>query len=324
MTPFRLSGATDRPTVAVAIVCISSAGHLARCLEALRAQQGAPAVRVVVCYDPLIEDVDALASRHPEVRIFANVDERSPFELASAALRAADADVVLLTEDHCVPHRDWVRRMLAARAPDRAAVGGRVEIRAGASALDWAFYFVDFFPYAAPVRAGPSPSLSVCNVAYDRERLEAVREVWRVRFQQTEVNEALRERFGTLWMEPASEVAMHRSVSMRDACYERYAFGRLFAHARIANVSAPRRWLYATLAPALPAILLGRMMAKALRSARLAGPFLRALVPLVAMVLCWSWGEWLGYLTGRPPRSMVVAPDRGATLGASEGGAGNA
>jgi len=308
----------------VAIVCICSAGHLARCLEALSRQMGAPAFQVVVCHDPQITGIDAVASCHPEARIFSNAGERSPFELASAALRAADADVVLLTEDHCVPHPHWVRRMLEARAPDRAAVGGRVEIHPDASALDWAFYFVDFFPYAAPVQEGPSPGLSVCNVAYDRERLESVRDVWRVRFQQTEVNAALRERFGTLWMEPGSEVAMHRSVSMRDAFYERYAFGRLFARERIEHLPASRRWLYAALTPALPVILIGRMMAKVLRSAHLAGPFVRALVPLVAMVLCWTWGEWLGYLTGRPPRSMVVARDRGATHRASEGGAGNA
>ena len=324
MKPLRPPDATGQPSVAVAIVCICSAAHLASCLEALRRQLGAPPFQVVISHDSHITGIDALAARYPETRILVNAGARSPFELASAALRAAEADVVLLTEDHCVPHRDWVRRMIEARAPDRAAVGGRVEIYANASALDWAFYFVDFFPYAAPVRAGPSPNLSICNVAYDRDRLEAVREVWGVRFQQTQVNEALCQRYGTLWMEPASEVVMYRSVSARDACYERYAFGRLFARARIEHISPLRRGLYAALAPALPAVLLGRMMAKALLSARLAGPFLRALIPLVTMVLCWSWGEWLGYLTGRPPRLMVIAPDRGTTRRPSEDGAGTA
>ncbi len=321
MTPPAALDATIKPNVAVAIVCISSATHLARCLDALRAQQGVAPFRVIVCHDPQITGIDDLATRYPEARILASPRGRSPFDLASAALRASDADVIVLTEDHCVPRNDWVRRMLDARAPDRAAVGGRVEFHAGASAVDWAFYFVDFFRYAAPVPAGPSPRLSVCNVAYDRARLEAVRDVWGARFQETEVNEALRARFGTLWMEPASEVAMHRSVALRDALYERYAFGRLFARARIERVSAPQRWLYAALAPALPAVLLGRMMTKALRTARLARPFLRACIPLVAMVLCWSWGEWLGYVTGRPPRSSAVAPELGAARRSGESGA---
>jgi hypothetical protein len=55
------------------------------------------------------------------------------------------------------------------------------------------------------------------------------------------------------------------------------------------------------------------MTAKALRSPSLTRAFLRALLPLVAMVLCWSWGEWLGYVTKRRPRSLVVAPEVRAT-----------
>ncbi len=324
MTSLDVADAAGRPSVAVAIVCICGTAHLARCLDALRAQRGAPALQVIVCHDPDIEGVAEVATRYPGTSVHSNPGERSPFELASAAVRASDADVILLTEDHCMPRNDWVRRMLDARAPDRAAVGGRVEFVADASALDWAFYFVDFFRYAGPVRAGPSPRVSVCNVAYDRERLDAIRDVWHARFQETEVNEALRARFGPLWMEPESEVAMHRSVSLRDALYERYAFGRHFACARIEHVSAPRRWLYAALAPALPAILIVRMLAKALRATHLLRHFLRALVPITAMVLCWSWGEWRGYLTGRPPRSMAVAPELGAARRSTARSAGNA
>ena len=37
--------------------------------------------------------------------------------------------------------------------------------------------------------------------------------------------------------------------------------------------------------------------------------FLRAFVPLTLMVLWWSWGEWLGYVTGSYPSSLVVAPE---------------
>ena len=312
MTALPSHNAASRPRVAVAIVCICGAEHLDRCLAALKAQEGAPPFQVMVACDPLIPGIEAVARRHPEARIFANAVERTSLELASAVLRACDADVLLLTEDHCVPRQDWVKLMLAARAPGRAVVGGRVEMRGNASAVNWAFYFVDFFRYAAPVSEGPSPTLTVCNVAYDREKLDAVRDLWRVRFEEPAVHGALRERFGALWLVPDSEVAMRRSVSLRAALYERYAFGRIFGHTRIEHVSDARRWLYAALAPALPALLLGRMTAKALRSAALARAFVRSFVPLVLMVLCWSWGEWLGYLTRRPPYSLVLAPELGA------------
>jgi hypothetical protein len=297
------------PTVAVAVVCICGAEHLHRCLTALREQEGAAPFKIVVRHDPALTGLEAVARRHHGVEIGWNPDVRTPLELAAAALRACAADVLLLTEDHCIPSRTWVRSMVAARRHDRAAVGGRVEIRPGASAVNWAFYFVDFFRYASPVREGPSPTLTVCNVAYDRERLEAVREVWSKRFEEPAVHDALRARFGALWLTPDSEVAMRRTVSFGKAVRERYSFGRIFGHTRGERLSSGRRLLYAILAPALPMLLIGRMSGKALQSPRLARSFLRGLPPLIVMVLAWSLGEWLGYVTGRPPRSLVLAEE---------------
>jgi hypothetical protein len=300
---------TKRPSVAVAVVAICGAEHLERCLAALRDQDAAPPFQVVVRYDPGLPGIDAVSRRHPGVDIGCDARERTPLHLAAAALRASNADVLLLTEDHCIPGRDWVRRMLNARRPDRAVIGGRVEIRPGASPVDWAFYFVDFFRYADPAREGPSPTLTVCNVAYDRVRLESIRESWSESFEEPAVHDALRERYGMLWLTPDSEVVMHRNVSFVGAVRERYAFGRIFGHTRGARLGPGRRALYGLLAPALPLLLLGRMTAKAMRSPALARSYFRAFPPLVALVVAWSFGEWLGYVSGRPPKSLVLAAE---------------
>ncbi|HMB67775.1 MAG TPA: glycosyltransferase [bacterium] len=300
----------ERPAVTVAVVGICSAAHIARCLDALRKQEGAPEFELVVVHDPNIPDVAPLAERYPEARLISNEGQRTPLELASAAMAAARGDLILLTEDHCIPRADWIRVMAdAAAVPGRAVVGGRVEIAPGATATDWAFYFVDFFRYASPVREGTSPTLTVCNAAYRRDQVNAIRDIWKTYFHETAINDALSERFGTLWLEPDSEVTMGRHVKLGDAVYERYAFGRLFSCTRIEFVSAGRRLYYTLFSPALPILIMGRMMGKAFRSARLAGAFLRAIVPLKLMVFAWSWGEWLGYVTGKNPRSLVVAPE---------------
>lgn len=296
-------------SLTVSVVGICSAAHLERCLAGLAAQQGAPAFDIVVAYDPNLGGMQDLAARWPRVRLVSNAGQRTPLELASRALAEAQGDLILLTEDHCIPAPDWVATMLAAQAPGRAVVGGLVEIRPGASAVDWAFYFVDFFRYASPAGAGPSPTLTVCNVSYRRESLAAIRELWQVYFHETAINDALRERFGSLWLEPRACVSMARHVTLADALYERYAFGRLFGCTRLGFCRAGRRLYYCVLAPLLPLVLLARMASKATSSGRLLRDFARSIVPLTLMVLCWSWGEWLGYLTRRHPKSLIVAPE---------------
>jgi hypothetical protein len=299
----------DGQSVTVAVVTICGAPHLIRCLDSLSAQEDAPEFDVVVVYDPDLTDIPPLRDRYPHVRMIANEGERTPLELAARAIREATGDLILLTEDHCEPRQDWVRRLCEAQTPDRAAVGGVVETDADAPAVDWAFYFVDFYPYVKPAREGPLPTLSVCNIAYRRAHLNEIALLWKTVFHETAINDALRERFGPLWLNPEAEVKMRRHVHLLDAVYERYAFGRLFGCTRVEFTSRARRVYYTAFAPALPLLLLGRMTRKALARWRIVPAFVRALPALTLMVFAWSWGEWLGYLTRRRPRSLVVGQE---------------
>ncbi|HEU4563855.1 MAG TPA: glycosyltransferase [Gemmatimonadaceae bacterium] len=303
------------PAVTVAVVGICSASHLERCLEALARQVDAPPFDVVVVHDPHIEGMDRVACRHPAARLVANEGQRTPLELAARAVRESTGDIVILTEDHCIPRPDWVRRLADALLPGRAAAGGVVETDPEAGAVDWSFFLVDFFRYMRPVTAGPSPTLTVCNVAYRRADLEAIAPLWATIFHETAINDALRRRFGALWMVPDAEVRMRRSVRFGDAVYERYAFGRLFGCTRLeAEEGTGRRLYYLAFSPGLPLLLLGRMARKCARRPSTLLRFLRSLPATTAMVLAWSWGEWLGYLTRRRPGSLVVAPEIRAAM----------
>jgi len=270
----------------------------------------APDFDTVVVHDPHIVGIPEVAARFPGVRVVANEGQRTPLELAARAIGEATGDIVLLTEDHCLPAADWVRELVReVQEPGRAAVGGLVETSSDVSSVDWSFYYVDFFRYSQAIPAGPSPSLTVCNVAYRRDYLDAVAPTWKTIFHETAINDALRSRFGALWLTPAARVEMRRQVEFGAAVYERYAFGRLFGCTRLEFGSGLRRLYYLLLSPALPALLLFRMGRKAAAQPAAWRRFLRAVAPLTALVVAWSWGEWLGYLTRRRPSSLVVAPE---------------
>src|SRR5262245_1632988 len=103
-------------TVTVAVVSICGAAHLQRCLDAVARQRNAPPFDVLVVYDPHLEDVAALRSQYPHVRMVSNEEQRSPLELAARAVQLATGDLILLTEDHCVPNPDWVRSLFDAQS----------------------------------------------------------------------------------------------------------------------------------------------------------------------------------------------------------------
>lgn len=302
---------TSRPVpgITVVVVAICSVPQLRRSLDALAAQDIGREYEVIVAADSRMEGVAGLAPSFPDVTFLSKAGCNTPIELTTLGLQAAQGERIVLTEDSCVARPDWLARITEAPWEGRAAVGGIVEATPGISAAMWAFCYVDFFRYMRPVSDGPAPTLSVCNVAYHSSHLAAVADKWRDGFHETVINGALAGMFGPLWFLPSAEVRVRRDVTFGDAVYERYAFGRLFGATRIARETLGRRLYYAAVSPALPFLLMARMLGKARQEEALMRQFVMALPSIVVMVAAWSWGEWMGYLTARRPRRITTAPE---------------
>lgn len=295
------------PAISVIVVSICSVPQLARSLSALQAQHSSEPFEIIVAADSRLGSLEGVRSDYPDVVFLSEPGRDTPIELTTMALSKARGERIVLTEDSCVASPDWLSELTAVSGEETAAVGGVVEATPGISSYMWAFCYVDFFRYMRPAAEGVSPTLSVCNVAYSRSHLDSVKNLWKDGFHETEVNNALQERFGPLWLRPTAEVRVRRDVTFRDAVYERYAFGRLFGATRIAHSPMSRRMYFAAVSPALPFLLMSRMASKARQDAELKRRFMQALPSILAMVAAWSWGEWLGYVTGRRPRRITTA-----------------
>jgi glycosyltransferase involved in cell wall biosynthesis len=127
---------TTRPLVSVIVPVFNDAAGLARCLDALRDQEGDPASREIIVVDNGSEPsrgIPALVARHAGVQY---VHEARPGSYAArnAGLRRARGDVIAFTDADCIPACDWVergRRRLV-EAPALGLLAGRIEVLVGA------------------------------------------------------------------------------------------------------------------------------------------------------------------------------------------------
>jgi glycosyltransferase involved in cell wall biosynthesis len=309
------------PDTTVVIVAISSAAHIRRCLRAIESQCNGGSYEIIVAADSRLGALDDVAAEFPAVRVIQEFSAITPGMLTALALGSARGERIALTEDSCIAGPDWLEQLHSIDSAGHGAVGGSVEVIPRISSSMWAFAYVDFYRYMPPLRKGVSPSLSVCNVAYSAERLRAVHEQWRDGFNESVVNEALEQRFGSLFLNPEAKVRVSRNVALSDAIYERYAFGRLFGATRISHSGVRRRVALAVLAVGLPFLLMGRLTAKALTDASLLRPFVRALPVVLLLVIAWSWGEWLGYVTKSLPQRITTAPEIAVDPGSSRASA---
>lgn len=302
--------AAKTESVTVAVIAMCGAKRLARCLDALAQQHDAPPFELIVVYDPRLTGIESVGQKHPNARIIRNRGQRTPLQLVPKALIEASGDIILLTKDHCAPDPDWVSAHVAVqREPGRGAVGGVMRASPDTGSLGWAVFFLDFFRYVEPHVGGVTDTLTVCNVSYRKSQLEAVRAVWESIFHETAVNQALRERFGPLWLESRAAVTMGRQVAFGDIVRERYAFGRSFGATRLEYASGLMRIVFILLCPIVPLVVMGRMLAVVARKPRHLPAFCKSLAHLVVLVCAWTWGEWLGYVTHHRPAEFGLAPE---------------
>jgi len=297
--------------LSVVITIVSGAEHLQACLAALFSQQDCDPrqIEIIVPYDEHDTRIPALQQAFPRVVFHpvtlsvagpAGLCHEHFDELRAAGLRLARGEIVAMLEDHENPAPDWCSRMLEAHRMPHAAVGGAVENDIDRP-VNWAVYFLDFGRYQNPVNAGASGFLTDVNIGYKRSALESTRRIWERHFSEPALHGALLAAGHTLWLSPDIVVCQHRTgLTLAQAARERYVWGRFFAGNRIRGKSTTARLGYCVATAAVPAVILLKKLKDILAKKRHGAAFLRVLPVTLLLVLCWTWGEFIGYLSARP------------------------
>jgi GT2 family glycosyltransferase len=308
--------ATDAPELSVVVALISGrTSDLERCLAALAAQTGVTDVELLVPYDAPCAGSLALKAKFPSVKFLelvgvdtsaarAGGSREHHDTLRTLGLRAARGRAVVLTEDHAHADPGWCAGLLAALAshPKAGCVGGAVEC-AGLGLLAHAVYLCDFGRYQNPLPEAPAWFVSDSNVCYRRDALDAVAETWKndAEYHETIVHGALAKKGFELWLTPRVVVWQTRSgLTLGQALKERVVWGRSFAGSRVAGAGLGARLVQAAKTPLLPFVLTLRLLRGALAKRRDVGRTLLATPLLLLLSAFWSFGEFVGYVTGRP------------------------
>ncbi len=296
---------TQPDELSVVVVPMVGKDHLVNCLDALQAQTSAPA-EILVPHDDRLGDTSELGKTYSGVQ-FLKMDGRRTFaELRAYGIRNSQSAIVAITEDHCKPEPNWCQEILQKHAAtSHAAIGGAVEKEIPDSALDWAFYFADYLRYCNPLQEGPSHALTDLNVSYKRDRLASIEPLWASEFHENVVHAALEKGGQTLWLSPAVVVRQKRRLSLSQAIWDRYAFGRLFGSTRVAGQPTSRRLVFILTSLLIPFLLIARVAGSVRQKGRWSGEFVRALPALALISAIWAWGEFLGYVTGRPDAALA-------------------
>lgn len=285
--------AMTSPALTVVIAVKGGEANLGAILERLAAS--APrTVEVLFCTaGPAPEALKPDGARHRVIEA-----ERAALvpHLWRDGLLAAAADRVALTTAQFVPPQDWIAGLLAADLDQWAGVGGPIENEVEGNPVRWAVYFLRYWKFAPPLALGAVDEIAADNAVYDRAEVMnhpdlLARGFWEpsfhARFRADGRGLCLDERLLSLYRG-------HDGVG--DFSRQRFAHGRAFAVTRGQAGSRAAAGAYLLATPLLPPLLIGRIMATAMRRRLHAVRFFQALPWLLVFVTAWSAGEAAGYL----------------------------
>jgi GT2 family glycosyltransferase len=236
------------PRLSVVVATYNRAASLDRLLIAIAAQPGlVTASEVVVVDDGSTDDTAAVVARHGHRRVVTG--HVGPAAARNAGWRAAQGELVVFTDDDCVPATDWLAGLLAAFADDgvEGVGGGIVPLLHG--------YFEDFSHAERLADHGVAPDGSVrylvtANAAYRRSALERVggfdETFPRPAGEDVDLSARVVETGGRLALAPDAIVAHDYRRGMRPLVrtYWRHGAARARlarAHTSLATGSAARR-----------------------------------------------------------------------------------
>lgn len=265
----------------------------------LVAQTGRAGAELLVVDNSTDGTGELVRRRFPDVRLVRSRPSALIPHLWEEGIRQSRGRIVAITTAHCVPREDWVDHILRAHAGEHVAVGGAIENDRRAGPVDWAVYFCRYTPFMLPFAEGPVPEIPGDNASYRRTWLDRCDATWRNGFWEPDVHAELKKAGARLWLTPSIVVYHKRSFGLRGFVRQRFHHGMHFGGARARRLSLPKRLLYAALSPAIPVVLVVRIVKRVAARRRHAGALLGSLPFLVLFLLAWTLGELIGYLRGR-------------------------
>src|SRR5262249_26691676 len=147
-----------------------------------------------------------------------------------------------------------------------------------------------------PQPGGVARELSGLNMAFRRTFLAELDELLREGVFEGPLHTELARRNERPLMTPGAIVYHHKRYSLRAALLSVYYLARGYAGRRVESAGRVVRFARAASCVALPAVLVWRPLAAALRNGREMGQVFGSLGYLSLLALSWSSGECIGYL----------------------------
>ncbi len=276
----------------------ANASHLETCLRALARACECTNADALITVAHAGAVVSALQAQFFCVQWIA-CEPRAPLpQLWGRALAQTNGEWIAILDAECAVGEGWLAAALTRCDQGAVIFGGVVEPRDLRTRTDWAAYCCDYGAFMQPLDDGIAHEVAGNNLLMRRALLSRAPEFAAPQFWKAHFVRALQAQGIATLNAPSLVIHYSKRYALRAWLYRRMIHARCFAAMRVANASTMRRMTFALLAPALPFVLLVRMLRRLLPKRRHARELWSSLPQIWLGMCAWAFGEWCGYIFG--------------------------
>lgn len=287
--------------ISVVIACNNAETVIVECLSRLLRQAEDSNLEIIVADGSSDTTAQLVETRFPTVKLLRLEQPATLPVLRGRGIALASGQIIALLDPYSMVDPDWLQQVLSAHTRhEHAAIGGAVDLyRADDSGiLAWARYFNEYGMFMSPVEEGVIEILPGSNISYKRALLFDDEKPRFEEFWKTFVNAGHEESGKVLWQTQSIRVELWKPVSFGNFFKTRFSHGRCYAAMRCADATRAARFLRLLTTPLVPFVLQYRWGRRIWPKNRFRGKFILSLPIQFILFVCWSVGEFTGYLTG--------------------------
>ncbi|NOY15430.1 MAG: glycosyltransferase family 2 protein [Gammaproteobacteria bacterium] len=289
-------------SIIVGYVSTTDREQIINTINALFQQDGQLGYEVIIATRKIDAICRKLCLSYPGIKI-ALCDEGSPLPaMHTTALNHALGEYVVVTEDHCVPTKDWllnIQRAFLEAPANTVAIGGCVENGVVERPLDWATFLCEYGAFMQPVTEGLTTTLPGMNIAYKRNVIAEIDKTsLRSGFWEQTLHPRLLDMGLCFVSSNAVKVSHCKTFSFLFFAKQRYLYSRYFGAMRAKKLNYVYRLFYLIITVYLPVLFMYRLSRHMFVKRNFIREFLLASPILLIFFVIAAGGEAIGLMLG--------------------------
>lgn len=285
------------PDISIIIASKNGRETIEECLSSIRKQKKS-FVEIVVADQSTDGSLEIVKKNFPDIKLIEISESLLIPELWGEGIRASSGKIVALTTSNFIPANNWIDKIKESLKPPYSAVGGAIENSSVGSLGDWALYFCRYSNYMLPFEKKDVNDMAADNAAYSRKALEPYKEFFKNGFWENFINSLMIKDGLKILQTPDIVVVHKKSFNILSFSKQRFLHGSFYGEERSKSFTLIKRLIFVLASPLIPLIHLRRISKRVYSRKRHIAKFLQALPVLVLFIVCWSAGEFCGYLSG--------------------------